>query len=127
MASVSYPCELGLSALQIVQHALQIVQPAAHYIQACLWLGNIAGDVIHFCKTVCCLCHKTSCAICLLISFKSAASDIRLCTLVPSHCFFNAPVGYRFIGCECEQLDFEPMAYQAPADSIHAVQRSRLL
>ncbi len=63
MASVSHHCELGLTALQIVQHAwhivqhalhivqhaLHIVQHAAHYIQACLWLRQ----------------HCSRCGICL--------------------------------------------------------------
>ena len=114
-------CELGLSALKIVQHA-------AHYIQAPFWLWQHCSRCDIFAKVLADSVTRQVVQYVSLICFTSAACDTRMCTLVPSNCVvYNASVGYRLIGCEREQLDFEPMAYQAPADSIHAVQRPRLL
>lgn len=34
--------------------------------------------------------------------------------------------GHRFLGCEQQQLDIQPLAHQASADSLHAVSRAWL-
>ena len=128
MPFVSHHREQEWSALHVVRHAVQTVQHAAYHFQACLWQHCIRCESANSVATL-----FADSVIRQVVQYVSSLSNLQRLTYTCAlwchliGCCVCASVGYRLIGCECEQLDFEPMAYQASADSIHAVQRSRLL